>query len=132
MDSEYITMCKEAKEIQDVWLSHMGSPYDKVIHIENYKVMAEVPHDNMTFAIIPYTPEIYRSSELSDYVWLPRAEDLQRIASELLSLNMEDLSSDYYEFLYDPSTLITGWLEYVMLKCFNKTWQWVDRIWVEI
>ena len=129
MNSDYIKMCKEAKEIQDIWLSGMGNPYDRVVHIANCGNII----GNMNWAVINYTPQLYKEYELSDFIWLPRQEDLQRIADDILHLGIKDLGWNYYWFLEgDGSNLVDGWLEFVMVKCFNKTWNWEINKWVEL
>lgn len=122
MNKEYILMCREAKEIQDLWDTAPGSKY--------YHERFGYGHVNYEFA-----------TDQSEYIWLPQQEDLQNIIREETRLSEFTIFQDFAGLKYTPDewskfidhfSFRTYWLLFTMETCFNKTWNWETKKWEAI
>ena len=149
IDSVYIKMSQTAQEIQEAW---KPKPGDLITHKYNLSTLIS--------GVQPLTKEIYESHDLSDFDWIPRQEDLQEIAKKQLNIQISmqlferfmkwlfiftSTKMDYptceikneFRYSYRDGTnsyrsITEAWLCFVMETCFNKKWDTVKEVWVEL
>lgn len=120
----YIEMCKQAKEIQELWKPEWGDMAHSILSREKK-------------AILYLGPEPLEEKEL--YIWLPYQEQLQEMVNTRTQSEYQHdygLSSVFYMFMTTKFTKQTKffslnewWLMFVMDKKFNKTWDFDKKEW---
>lgn len=121
MDETYIKMCKEAKEIQELWKPKKG---DKAL---------------LDSGFIDYIDELW---DKKGFTWLPRQEDLQEIFQEAHGngIHVSTVVNLFYMWFwdeynnkqkdcceqYDWNVL---WLCFVMERLYGKYWNSKTESW---
>lgn len=133
INETFISMCREAKEIQAVWVPKIG---DKCFDIDDLNGLGiELVDEGDVFCNS-------QKDYWEGYIWVPRIEDLQEIHyNNYLGQHVSTTEKSFHRWFwqeynnkeksclenYDWNEL---WLCFVMNKCFNK--QWNGETWVEL
>ena len=155
MDETYIKMCKEAKEIQEEWEPKVGHLFfweDDIKIAESYPTNVDSIDAQMYFDEQDDYIDRGRDSQFKNCLWVPRQEDLIKIAKKynggltdsgiLLKFvekyftikeratirNTTYISFDFRSFGDTYLNLTHLWLMFVMETCFQK--QWNGKTWV--
>jgi hypothetical protein len=123
MISDYILMCKEAKEIQELWEPKVG---DRIINKENN------PHPSFC---LPYRDELKQDK----FHWIPRQEDLQSLCMKYHDryYTFDVLLDDFCAGWNMPSPGLNEsfdeyWLLFTMDVLFDKEWNHETKKWQPI
>ena len=124
IDEMYITMCREAVEIQEGWEPKLGDlSWDYFIFPKGQLRVLEEYEDSLN------------AKRHEDNFWLPRQEDLQEIYAENHSFTTWGIIEEFYKFfkskcavcnvsnrLNANENLNVVWLCFVMETCYGKRW----------
>ncbi len=113
---EYIKMCKEAKEIQDIY---------NMFHQKPYLISDLFSVSNGTLITFSTQPRGLIDKQY-EIVWLPRQDQLQEMLDcetyELLDMCSES-DGIMWQALHDyASSMEQLWLAFVMKEKYNKIW----------
>ena len=144
MDSskQYIIMCKEAKEIQEIYQNILKKEDNEIDNIlEGWYV-----YDGKN-VILLHNNEFFISDlkdELKKYIWLPRQDQLQDLTEWIVEEFCKWYKSPYK---YEINRIHGGFKEiypnqiffsmeqltfaYVMYKKYNKIWNNIKRKWIK-
>lgn len=128
-------MCEKAVKVQELWEPHWG---DFIADKGDYsQATVVISHRKNPFST---KPELNKD----ELTWLPRQDDLQRMAQEhyggnFLEENNLDCQYDLLESFYlfvgglttEGGTFEQLWLMFVMKEKFNKTWNNIKEDWFE-
>jgi hypothetical protein len=161
MDSKYIAMCKEATEIQDLWVPKSGDQVIRHLTVFGEELDKQIWNSMDTFEILVNTSMIegywHCTNKNGDSItltneemhkqtcmWIPRQEDLQTIIRGKLpsgvheTIYLLDCFNAWYcdkswAFSYNLNLTISElWLHFVMEKMFKKTWNTETSEWAPI
>jgi len=129
---QYIKMCKEAKEIQEIYQNVLKKEDNEVDNIlEGWYVY------NGKNVILLHNNEFFISDlkdELKKYIWLPRQDQLQAIitTNKYFRFSLIEL---FYHFANKNVPKFTSmeqlWLAYVMYIKYKKIWNNEKEKWVK-
>jgi len=129
---QYIKMCKEAKEIQEIYQNILKKEDNEVDNIlEGWYV-----YDGKN-VILLHNNEFFISDlkdELKKYIWLPRQDQLQAIitTNKYFRFSLIEL---FYHFANKNISKFTSmeqlWLAYVMYIKYKKIWNNEKEKWVK-
>ena len=129
---QYIKMCKEAKEIQEIYQNILKKEDNEVNNIlEGWYVY------NGKNVILLHNNEFFISDlkdELKKYIWLPRQDQLQAIitTNKYFRFSLIEL---FYHFANKNVPKFTSmeqlWLAYVMYIKYKKIWDNEKEKWVK-
>ena len=129
---QYIKMCKEAKEIQEIYQNTFKKEDNEVNNIlEGWYVY------NGKNVILLHNNEFFISDlkdELKKYIWLPRQDQLQAIitTNKYFRFSLIEL---FYHFANKNVPKFTSmeqlWLAYVMYIKYKKIWDNEKEKWVK-
>ena len=129
---QYIKMCKEAKEIQEIYQNTFKKEDNEVNNIlEGWYV-----YDGKN-VILLHNNEFFISDlkdELKKYIWLPRQDQLQAIitTNKYFRFSLIEL---FYHFANKNISKFTSmeqlWLAYVMYIKYKKIWNNEKEKWVK-
>ena len=126
MDETYIKMCREAKEIQELWEPKEGDNVLSPVYVGMDK--EGVWHDDWLHDILDME-QAQRPNEIKKTCYfIPRQEDLQEIVKKVENkVSTEEILEDFFLFVDSPDTYFSYtasiaqlWLEHVMETCFGK------------
>ena len=137
---KYIKMCEKAEEIQKKWKPIVGDyttwcadPKVRILGGTAYKIWRMIYPEQ---EIMQYS--LCHPHSLSNYVWLPRQDQLQEMMGFQnpmdyrkwwfdIGIGRDD--DDYY-FKFDSWDKY--WLAFVMKEKFNKTWDDEEEGWISL
>ena len=129
---QYIKMCKEAKEIQEIYQNILKKEDNEVDNIlEGWYV-----YDGKN-VILLHNNEFFISDlkdELKKYIWLPRQDQLQAIitTNKYFRFSLIEL---FYHFANKNVPKFTSmeqlWLAYVMYIKYKKIWNNEEEKWIK-
>jgi len=129
---QYIKMCKEAKEIQEIYQNTFKKEDNEVNNIlEGWYVY------NGKNVILLHNNEFFISDlkdELKKYIWLPRQDQLQAIITTNKHFRFS-LIELFYHFANKNVPKFTSmeqlWLAYVMYIKYKKIWNNEKEKWIK-
>ena len=129
---EYIKMCEKAKEIQNLWKPRTGDVFAH-IHPEKLRIVERNPIYEAgvghTLAekgdIIPLA--INFTNRQSNYIWLPRQDQLQEIVSSNVDKLLDAFSiwEEGTGFIRERDNFTSMeqlWLAFIMEEKYKKIW----------
>jgi len=137
ISAKYITMCKQAKEIQTIWNPKRGDfwIFPDSIHSRKYfpsligRVLTNDTNDTVMCRDLQ-TPPYHIDDKLGETItWLPRQDQLQDLCG-----TFPNYITDWYHFILENGQLESMeqlWLAFVMDMRFHKQWNNIHQTWEE-
>ena len=148
MNKNYIKMCIQADEIQELWEPKPGDLFYEEYSEKNKQFSKEhwldaddhngsFYHVSDSLDFINGSHSRYSKQLKEKCVYCPSQEDLQEIAFREIGLTTDlilGMLIDYYneEYMGDGNDLTSLWLCFVMEKCFKKRWDSEKEEWTFI
>jgi hypothetical protein len=146
MNSEYIMMCKSAKEIQDLWIPKPGdrlfNPYPSIHHKTRIEILVDIKGSLVKRIMLNEDCSYLGKIEVDidniiplnkRFTWLPRQEDLQNIVIPKIGITLDlilEMFMRYFNEDYEfDSDLNKIWLCFVMQGIYNKKWKTETETW---
>jgi hypothetical protein len=114
---QYVRMCRQAEEIQELWSPADGDVFaDELCHVS----IVNSP-------ILEHLGKSIKEGKRKDYVWLPRQDQLQELVLLMYERNCYWMFEECYKHLQLPhptklESMEQVWLSFVMKERSGKTW----------
>ena len=133
---DYISMSKQASEIQEIWRVSYGDWFVEVDDDGEYSISLQ---DDEQLYLLHIINDIKSKS-----IWLPSQDQLQSMSGSTCTINLLGIFDDWitsclednvpatiFKKQYENASMEQFWLCFVMCRNYNKVWSEDKQSWVK-